>query len=68
MRVLDLWVKYKHLKTGNIYRACEYMATNATNANDGQLMMVYTNGDKIFVREAEEFLKKFELIELGGEG
>lgn len=51
---------YIHKKTGNKYFVTGE-AINATNANDGQVMIIYTNADgKTFVREKKEFLEKFE--------
>jgi hypothetical protein len=32
---------------------------NGTNAQDGQKMALYTDGEKLFVREVEEFEFKF---------
>jgi len=49
-----------HKKTGGRYFVTGE-AINATNANDGQVMIVYTNADgKTFVREKTEFMQKFE--------
>lgn len=57
---------YIHLKTGKIYDVVSLDVTNATNAQDGQRMVVYIgnlrngSGKKgVFVREYEEFQKKF---------
>jgi len=56
--------KYKHKKSGKIYDACvsDDMIINTTNANDGQIMVIYTDGEKFFVREITEFLEKFEKV------
>jgi hypothetical protein len=57
--------KFKHLKTGNIYEMVRDDVINCTNANDEQIMVLYKREDKpdlIFVREKEEFYKKFEKI------
>lgn len=35
--------------------------TNATNAQDGQKMFLYSNGKSFYVREQEEFKSKFQL-------
>lgn len=50
---------YIHNKTGNEYEVL-FDATNATNAQDGESMVVYQNnkGQK-FARELSEFLNKF---------
>lgn len=54
---LDLWVNNK---TGNIYEAINYCVTNATNAQDGQNMVFYTDMKGTpYVREYTEFLEKF---------
>ena len=60
-------LKYKHLKTGNIYYAIGEVL-NATNEQDGQTMILYYRdgkndaSDLIFVRETEEFHSKFERV------
>jgi hypothetical protein len=54
---------YKNKKTGNLYRYLA-MAVNATNTNDGELMVVYCpcdNEHSIYVRNEAEFYEKFEL-------
>lgn len=55
---------YKNKKTGNYYVVLG-TAINATNAQDGQVMVRYrdanaTEGDSEYVREQEEFMVKFE--------
>lgn len=55
----------KHLKTGNVYRVTGE-AINATNAQDGQNMVIYERDGKRFVREAGEFIEKFAAIAKGG--
>lgn len=56
---------YLHLKSGKKY----YRVTrgspliNATNENEGQEMILYKNeSDQFFVREYNEFMKKFSPI------
>lgn len=53
---------YKHKKTGNLYwKVGECI--NATNANDGQHMVLYRNADgMMFVREVNEFYEKFVIV------
>jgi hypothetical protein len=54
-------MKYKHNKTGNIYRLLAY-ATDCTNSRDGTGVIVYCPDDNehdVFVRDAEEFEHKF---------
>lgn len=61
---------YKHNKTGNLYFA-EKLLINATNANDGQVMVEYYPCDKYripqwesgYVRELVEFNEKFTKYE-----
>ncbi len=58
-------IKYKHLKTGNIYYLLRDDVINCTNANDHQTMVLYKRDgypDLIFVREKEEFFEKFEKV------
>lgn len=59
--------KFRHIKTGNIYELITDDVINCTNANDGQLMVIYKRPDKpnmTFVREKSEFYTKFEPIEV----
>jgi hypothetical protein len=58
-------MKYRNLKTGNIYRHLA-VAVDATNERDGLLVVVYCPDDNehtIYVREQEEFYTKFEIVE-----
>lgn len=51
---------YVNNKKQTIYKALGYV-TDATNANDGDKMVLYTdiNGTAIYVRESKEFFNKF---------
>lgn len=60
---------YRHKKTGRIYQVADnnnlIEVINTTNAQDGQRMVMYLDPSKpnmIFVREKNEFNKKFEKI------
>lgn len=53
-------MKARHIKTGNIYEVIGE-AINATNANDGEIVVIYKKDTKIFVREKKEFYEKFQL-------
>ncbi len=58
--------KFKHLKTGDTYYMIRDDVKNCTNANDKQIMVLYKREgypDLLFVREKEEFYKKFEKAE-----
>lgn len=55
-------VKVRHKKTGNIYDVERLSVINCTNANDGQLMVLYHRNGLHFVREQTEFFKKFENV------
>ena len=57
---LSVW---KHKKTGNIYTVIYDEAIECTNGREDIDYTVYTNGDKIFVRQTNEFYQKFEKIE-----
>lgn len=46
---------YKHVKTGRIYSILNDYIINATNAHEGGLMVLYTDGKQEFVRTAAEF-------------
>jgi len=57
-------VLYIHKKTGKIYRHLA-IATDCTNSRDGIPVVVYCPDDDehtIYVREANEFEEKFEII------
>ena len=47
-----------HRKTGNTYKVIGD-TLNCTNAQDGQVMVLYEREGKTFVRELSEFLDKF---------
>ena len=59
---------YKHLKSGKLYEVISTETINATNINDGQIMVIYIgekkdgSGKGVFVREYNEFMEKFEKI------
>jgi len=58
---------YRNNKTGNVYTAIGF-TTNATNAQDGQEMVMYISEEfnpdfrGTYVRSIEEFLTKFTRI------
>jgi len=57
--------KFKNIKNGNIYEVIREDVINCTNANDGEIMVLYRSDnypDKIFVREKNEFYVKFVKI------
>ena len=55
------WYKVKHLKTGNIYTV-KGEIINATNAQSGQVMVLYERNGVEYVRARREFLRKFEVL------
>lgn len=50
-----------HKKTGNVYEVLGEVI-NATNAQSGQKMFLYSRDGKYYVREVEEFGTKFEVM------
>jgi hypothetical protein len=60
-------MQYRNLKSGKIYVVVEGLKiTNATNDQDGQAMLLYMEDDgnnNAYVREVQEFHKKFEKVE-----
>ena len=57
--------RYKNKKKGTFYVLINDNVINCTNANDGQIMVMYKsedNPDLVFVREKEEFFIKFEEV------
>ena len=58
--------KYKNKKKGTYYFLLNNNVKNCTNANDGQIMVLYKSIDEpglFFVREKEEFFMKFEEVQ-----
>lgn len=58
---------FKNNKNGSVYRVL-YLATDRTNAREGNKVVVYTPVDdpsEIAVRDADEFHQKFTLIDQG---
>lgn len=53
--------RYRNKKTGKIYWLTAKHVINATNNNDGQIMVMYEDGEHIFVMEEKEFYEKFEV-------
>lgn len=51
--------RYIHNKTGNVYYVLSAAAIDCTNSRDGTSVVIYTDGKHMFVREHDEFLKKF---------
>ena len=59
----------KNIKTGSLYQIWHF-ATDTTNSRDGESVVVYyavNNPEKIFVRNEEEFFKKFRPVSDGGD-
>ena len=59
-------MKFRHLKTGDIYEMVRDDVINCTNVNDHQIMVLYKRPEYpelIFVREKTEFYEKFKSIE-----
>ena len=61
-------MEYVHLKTGHVYDVLTTDAINATNAQDGQTVVIYigerrdgSNKKTVYVRELTEFNKKFTI-------
>jgi len=60
----QLTFKYRHNKTGRIYHVIPGDVFNATNAQDGQKMVLYRNDvGNMYVRERAEFNEKFTRIQ-----
>lgn len=60
-KIMAEGTKFKHNKTGNIYVVISSQVIECTNSREDYdySYVVYTNGDKIFCREADEFYQKF---------
>ena len=57
--------RYKNKKKGTYYVLLNDNVKNCTNANDGQIMVLYRSEDEpdlYFVREKNEFFIKFDEV------
>ena len=61
-KIMTEGTKFKHNKTGNIYDVISSQVIECTNGREDINYVVYTNGDKIFCREATEFYQKFTVL------
>lgn len=56
---------YRNIKNQKLYKLISSTVVNTTNSHDGTLMVLYKDaGGKKFVREREEFFKKFEELKV----
>ena len=64
MSIIDIkeTAVYKNNKNNYTYYVENFNITNATNANDGQRMVLYKRRNKFYVREYTEFLQKFTFL------
>ena len=53
---------FVHEKTGNLYTMILDDATDCTNSRDGLKVVIYQKDNKTFVRDVNEFYKRFEEI------
>ena len=68
--MITTYSQWKHNKTGMLYIVTAVNVYNATNASDGQLLVLYIEQPKdedhetrIFAREVNEFKSKFTEVE-----
>lgn len=52
--------RYENIKNKKVYLVTDIII-NCTNKNDGQIMVVYTDYDKKYCREINEFRIKFRI-------
>ncbi len=53
---------YRNVKNGNLYEVVG-TSLNATNANEGQIMIHYRDMDnQAYVRDFDEFVEKFDAV------
>jgi hypothetical protein len=59
-----IFPRFKNKKNGKYYDVID-SCLNATNANNGQIMIIYQSidGTSKYCREEKEFLEKFEKVE-----
>ena len=57
-------IAYQHIKSGRTYYVISTNVINATNSNEGTVMVLYKgdNSDTLYVREYSEFNEKFKII------
>lgn len=53
--------KYRNKKNGKIYIVIGKVI-DCTNERDGTICILYNDGQKLFVREENEFFEKFERV------
>ena len=59
-------MEYVHMKSGRIYKVLSTNIINATNKDDGKIMVLYEgmkrdgSGISKFVRQYDEFMEKFK--------
>lgn len=54
---------YRHVKTGGLYQTLDVVINGTNGENNGQKMVLYTNGRHSFVREYSEFFDgRFERL------
>lgn len=68
--MITTYSQWRNNKTGTLYMVTAANVYNATNANDGQLLVLYIEQPKdeghetrIFAREVNEFKSKFTEVE-----
>ena len=61
---IESFKQARHKKTGDIYNVINYPIINASNKNqyESDFMILYEKDSVFFVRDKEEFYKKFELL------
>lgn len=60
---MSLFTRMINLKTGKTYLVVHTRVINCTNAQDGQEMVLYTDGENMFCRSSDEFKQKFRAEE-----
>jgi len=62
IELTNLYKLYIHIKTNKIYYVFNQPIINTTNSNDQEIMILYTDGEKGFCREVNEFNRKFKEV------
>ena len=55
--------KYIHIRTNKIYYVFGTIVNKTSGNLDGQELTFYTDGEKLYVREINEFMEKFKEVE-----
>ncbi len=65
---LDVFTKMWNKKNGNAYSILSREVIDSTNTSESREMVLFTDGNRLFVREVKEFNEKFSIFPVPKEG